>query len=110
MFLMKRWSVVTLVVWVTTILFVIGSLGLGRSRSAPDSFTTPHIGLCNNVPCVQDVIPGVTSWDDATTRFALIDGSNLTEGRLALGTSGLIQTTFDSDARGEKVDSINVAF
>src|SRR5258706_11708643 len=108
--LMKRWATFTLLLWIATIILVVASVGVGRSRSAPDAFSTPHIGLCNNIPCVQDVVPGVTTWDDATARFASITGSILTSGRLALGTSGLIQTTFNSDARGDKVDTINVSF
>src|SRR5258706_11010401 len=97
--LMKRWTIFTLLLWIATIILVVASIGVRRSRSAPDAFSTPHIGLCNNIPSLQDVVPGMNTWDDTTARFASITGSILTSGRLALGTSGLIQTILNSDAR-----------
>jgi hypothetical protein len=107
---MKRWLVSTLMLYIATTLLVIASVNYGRLESSSDVFTVLQIADCNKVPCVQGVIPGVSSWDDVTTRFARDAGSIMTANNIDIGADTLTHTTFTADTSEEKIDSITIYF
>lgn len=107
---MKRWSIFALSLWIVCAALVISSVNLGRLLPSTDPFLNLQIAECNKAPCVQGVIPGVTSWYDATAHLARDAGSIMTENNIDVGVDTLTHTTFTADTSGDKVDSISIHF
>src|ERR1041385_7848152 len=107
---MKRFLFIALFLLMTSVVSVTGSIGLGLTQSVSAPFLKANIDDCNKAPCVQGIIPGVTSWREVTARFAGDPDNLITKNSIVIGTNTPIRTTLTADTTGEKVFAISVAF
>jgi hypothetical protein len=75
----------------------------GRAYAAPDDNRAVDLALCHGMPCLDGITPGHTSWTEAQTIFAEVEGSQLLERRIVFH--------LERDASAElypSVDGVNV--
>lgn len=68
-----------LVLYLTLILLVSGSIAYGRRHSSENPLETLGFNVCGNRPCLVGIVPGETSWNDARTRLAPGNDNEISE-------------------------------
>jgi hypothetical protein len=70
---MRRLLLLTFTLCVTLLVLSLVSVGFGRAQAAP--VIADGLGWCEDRPCYLGIVPGKTSWREATTMLAAKPGT-----------------------------------